>query len=55
MSGFANLIKTKNKVCKSSLYIFDNAGLLNVYYVDGLTWKENKIVKTEEYPSVDWK
>ncbi len=36
---------------KNTFKVFDNLPLLNVYCVDGLIWRDNKIEKTTAYPN----
>lgn len=48
--GFETSRYNKNiTITGNTFRIFDDASLLNVYGVDGLTWKDNKISKNNEY------
>jgi len=38
------------RVYGNTFRVFDEGLLLNAYCVDGLTWKDNKIIKTDAYP-----
>ena len=39
------------KIINNEFRVFDDALLLQTYCVDGLIWKDNKIVKNNEYPA----
>jgi hypothetical protein len=38
-------------ITKNTFRTFDDALLLNIYCVDGLTWRNNKIERTGDYPA----
>lgn len=50
--GFETSRYNKNiKITGNTFRTFDDALLLNIYCVDGLIWKNNKIEKTNDYPA----